>query len=190
MRNRAVFLDRDGTINEEIHHLSHVDQFRLLPNASEAIKSFNTARYKVVVITNQSVIARGIISEETLEEIHESMIEMLRKEGALVDAIYYCPHHPTAGAGSLRINCDCRKPQPGMLLQAAEELNISLKDSFMIGDKLSDLVSGQAAGCRTALVRTGYGVETEKQLKGGSVQPDHIAPDILEAAKWILQQAT
>lgn len=189
MRDRAVFLDRDGTINEEVHHLSHVEQFRLLPTVAEAIKRINEAQFKVIIITNQSVIARGIISEKTLGEIHRYMIDQLATHGAHVDAVYYCPHHPAAGNGPLSINCDCRKPQPGMLFQAAEELNIALHHSFMIGDKLSDLVSGHAAGCRTALVKTGYGAETEKQINGSALKPDYVAPDLLEAAKWILQQA-
>ena len=190
MRNRAVFLDRDGTINKEVHHLSHVDQVHLLPNAAEAIKWLNEAGFKVVVITNQSVIARGIISEETLAEIHEVMIEKLAAQGARVDAVYYCPHHPTAGDGPLSISCDCRKPQPGMLLQAAAELNIALEHSFMVGDALSDLASGHAAGCRTALVRTGHGAKAEKQLNTHSIQPDYVAPDLLDAVRWILRQET
>lgn len=188
MHNRAVFLDRDGTINKEVHHLSHVDQFRLLPNAGEAIKWMNEAGFMVVVITNQSVIARGILSEESLAEIHELLKEKLAAQGARVDAVYYCPHHPTAGDGPLSISCNCRKPRPGMLLQAAAELNIALEHSFMVGDTVSDLASGHAAGCRTALVRTGHGTEAEKQLNGHSIQPNYIAPDLLEAARWILQQ--
>ena len=189
MLNRAVFLDRDGTINEDVHRLSRLDQFRLLPNVAEAIKRINAAHFKVVVITNQAVIARGTITEEELAEIHAAMKEMLMAQGARVDAVYYCPHHPTAGDGALTIACNCRKPQPGMLLQAAEELTIALEHSFMVGDKISDVASGQAVGCRTALVRTGYGAEAEKQVNGHSVQPDYVAPDLLEAVKWILQQA-
>ena len=188
MLNRAVFLDRDGTINEDVHRLSRLDQFRLLPNVAEAIKRLNAAQFKIVVVTNQSVIARGTISEEALAEIHAAMREMLMAQGAYVDAVYYCPHHPTAGDGPQSIPCNCRKPQPGMLLQAAEELNIALEDSFMVGDKISDVDSGHAAGCRTTLVRTAYGADTEKQLNGRSIQPDYVAADLLEAAKWILQQ--
>ncbi len=190
MRNRAVFLDRDGTINEDVHRLSRAEQLRLLPNVGEAIKQIRAAQFKVVVVTNQAVIARGTISHEALAEIHETMREMLQAQGATVDAIYYCPHHPTAGNGPLTISCHCRKPQPGMLFQAAEELNIALEHSFMVGDKLSDIASGQAAGCRTALVRTGYGAEEEKQLNGGSIRTDTIEPDLLEVAKWILHQAS
>jgi D-glycero-D-manno-heptose 1,7-bisphosphate phosphatase len=189
MLNRAVFLDRDGTINEDVHRLSRLDQFRLLPNVAEAIKRINAAQFMVVVVTNQAVIARGTISEEALAEIHEAMSAMLMAQGAHVDAVYYCPHHPTAGEGPLSIPCNCRKPQPGMLFQAAEELNIALEHSFMVGDKISDVASGQAAGCRTALVRTGHGAEAEQQLDGHSVRPNYVAPNLLEAVKWILQQA-
>ncbi|MDX1412852.1 MAG: D-glycero-beta-D-manno-heptose 1,7-bisphosphate 7-phosphatase [Candidatus Promineifilaceae bacterium] len=188
MLNRAVFLDRDGTINEEVHHLSAVDQFRILPTAVEAIRLLNQSHFRVIVITNQSVVARGIISEQTLADIHLFMIEQLEALGAHIHGIYYCPHHPTAGKGSLKITCDCRKPQPGMLLQAAAEQNIELSQSFMVGDKISDLASGLAAGCKTVLVQTGYGKETEKLVEGRADLPNMIAPNLLEAAQWILQQ--
>jgi len=186
MRNHAIFLDRDGTINEEVHHLSHVDQLQLLPSVGEAIKQLNAASFKVVVITNQSVVARGIISQEELGDIHKTMKKQLKSQGAHVDAVYFCPHHPTAGVGAFGITCDCRKPQPGMLLQASADLNITLENSFMIGDTYNDLAAGHAAGCRTILVRTGYGTKTERQLDGRSFQPDYIASDLLEAAQWII----
>jgi len=190
MRNRAVFLDRDGTINKEVHHLSRIDQLRLLPGVGEAIKSLNAARFKVVVVTNQSAVARGIISGEELGDIHKTMKKRLMVKGALVDAVYYCPHHPTAGVGALGIICDCRKPQPGMLFQASADLNIALERSFMIGDTLTDLAAGRAAGCQTILVRTGYGAKAERQLNGRSFQPDHVTSDLLQAARWIIQKET
>lgn len=188
MPDRAVFLDRDGTINKEVHHLTRVDQLQLLPDSAEAIRLLNAAHFRVVIITNQSVVARGLLSPAGLADVHASLQRMLLAEGAMVDGIYHCPHHPTAGIGELGVDCDCRKPRPGMLLQAAEDLNIALDQSYMIGDTPGDLAAGQAAGCQTILVRTGYGAETEQQLNGRSPHPVFVAANLLEAAKWILQQ--
>jgi D-glycero-D-manno-heptose 1,7-bisphosphate phosphatase len=188
MLDRCVFLDRDGTINEEVNYLSHPDQLRLIAGAAEAIKRFNQAGLKVVIITNQAGVARGYFSENTLQQIHLELERMLRAQDAHIDAIYYCPHHPTAGIGVYKIDCNCRKPKPGLLERAARELNLYPRRSFIVGDKPADLQAGDAMGCRTILVRTGYGLESEKELAGGEFQPDHIADDLLEAARWILQQ--
>lgn len=188
MSKPAVFLDRDGTINKEVHHLSTVDQFALLPGSGEAVKRLNQAEMPVVVITNQSVVARGMVSLQDLTAINKAMTAQLADEEAYTDALYFCPHHPTAGSGPLTVSCGCRKPQPGMLLMAAEELNLALEHSFMVGDSYGDLAAGKAAGCRTVLVQTGHGAKTLKQLNGRTLQPDFIATDLLEATEWILQQ--
>jgi D-glycero-D-manno-heptose 1,7-bisphosphate phosphatase len=188
MPNRCVFLDRDGTINEEINYLSRPDQLRLIAGAAEAIKRLKQAGLKTVIITNQAGVARGYFSEPALQQIHLELIKMLRAQDAHIDAIYYCPHHPTAGIGVYKIDCNCRKPKPGLLEQAARELNLDLRQSFLVGDKPADLQAGEAVGCRTILVRTGYGLESEKELTGGEFLPDHIADDLLEASRWILQQ--
>ncbi len=188
MRNRAVFLDRDGTINEEVNYLSHPDQLRLIGGAAEAIKRLNGAGFKTVVITNQAGIARGYFSEATLQQIHRELDKMLRAQEAHLDAIYYCPHHPTAGIGVYKINCNCRKPKPGLLEQSARELNLDLRQSFIVGDKPADLQAGDAVGCRTILVRTGYGRESEKEMADGEFQPEYVADDLLAAAQWILKQ--
>ena len=189
---RAVFLDRDGTINEEVHYLSEPGQFRLLDGAAEAIRLLNRAGFKVVVFTNQSGIARGYFSEKRLQEIHALMVELLRARQAHLDAIYWCPHHPTAGRGVYKTACQCRKPRPGMLKKAARELEIDLGRSFTVGDKISDLEAGRAAGCRNILVRTGYGLTAFAEHSGGEKEPfrpDHIADDILAAAHWILRRS-
>lgn len=187
MLNRCVFLDRDGTINEEVNYLSRPDQLRLIAGAAEAIKRLKHAGLKVVVITNQAGVARGYFSEPALQQIHLELEQMLRAQDAHLDAIYYCPHHPTAGIGVYKIDCSCRKPKPGLLEKAARELNLDLRRSFIVGDKPADLQAGEVVGCRTILVRTGYGLESEKELAAGNFQPDHIADDLLEASRWILQ---
>ncbi len=187
MLDRCVFLDRDGTINEEVNYLSRPDQLRLVAGAAEAIKRLKHAGLKVVIITNQAGVARGYFSEPALQQIHLELEKMLRAQDAHIDAIYYCPHHPTAGIGVYKIDCNCRKPKPGLLERAARELNLDLRQSFIVGDKPADLKAGDTVGCRTILVRTGYGLESENELAGGEFQPDHIADDLLEAARWILQ---
>lgn len=188
MLNRAVFLDRDGTINQEVGYLSDVNELRLIAGAPTAIAKLNKEAFKVVVVTNQAGVARGYFSEDRVQRIHSVMRERLGHEQANVDAFYYCPHHPTEGIGAYKVECHCRKPKPGMLVAAARELQIDLKHSFVVGDMLSDLAAGYAVGCRQVLVLTGYGYESQRALAGSPCQPDFIALDILEACRWILQQ--
>ena len=152
-KQRAIFLDRDGTINRYVGFLRDIEQFELLPGAAEAIRRINASGYLAIVVTNQPVIARGEVTREQLREIHDKMETLLGREGAYVDAIYYCPHHPHRGypgeVAELKIDCDCRKPKPGMLLRAAEDYNIDLTKSWMIGDSENDVQAGRAAGCKT-----------------------------------------
>lgn len=155
-QQKAIFIDRDGTINRYIGFLRRPSEFELLPGVVEAIRRINDSGYLAIVITNQPVIARGEVSVSQLQQIHNKMETLLGNEGAYLDAIYYCPHHPDKGfvgeIPELKIPCDCRKPKPGMLLQAADEYNIDLGDSWMIGDSPSDMEAGRAAGCKTALI--------------------------------------
>lgn len=155
-KQKAVFLDRDGTINKYVGFLRNIDEFELLDGAVEAIKKINTSGYLAIVVTNQPVIARGEVSFEELERIHNKMETLLGKEGAYLDAIYFCPHHPHKGyegeRPELKFDCNCRKPKPGMLLKAAQDFNIDLAQSWMIGDGENDIRAGQNAGCRTALI--------------------------------------
>lgn len=160
----AVFLDRDGTINVEVHYLSRADQIELLPTVAETISLLNQRGIPVVVVTNQAGIARGYFPEDQLNGIHERLSEMLGQRNAQLDGIYYCPHHPTEGMGSYRVHCECRKPGPGMLVRAAADLGIDLGRSLMIGDRESDLQAGANAGCTTALVLTGYGMRTNAAI--------------------------
>lgn len=155
-KQKAIFLDRDGTINKYVGFLRNIDDFELIDGVSEAIKKINESGYLAIVVTNQPVIARGEVTIEQLNEIHNKMETLLGKDGAYLDAIYYCPHHPHKGyegeIPELKIDCDCRKPKPGMLLKAADDFNIDLTKSWMIGDSENDVLAGKAAGCKTALL--------------------------------------
>ena len=143
--NKAVFLDRDGTIAKDAHYCCHPEDFVLFAQAAEVIKLLNKRGFKVIIITNQSGIGQGYLSEETLGEIHKKMAEELAREGASVDGIYYCPHHPDD-------NCNCRKPKPSLILQAARDFDVDMEHSFMVGDRQKDIDLGKAVGCRTILV--------------------------------------
>lgn len=182
---RGVFLDRDGTINEEVSYLSRVAQLRLIDGAAEAIRTLKQAGFKVIVVTNQAGIARGYFSERKLQQIHTYLQQMLSARNATVDAIYYCPHHPQCGVHPYRVCCTCRKPRPGMLQLAAREFDIDLSQSVVVGDKTTDLQSGFAVHSRGVLVRTGYGRQSEQELRMQHIQPDYVADHLLDAAQWI-----
>lgn len=155
-KQKAIFLDRDGTINKYVGFLRDIEQFELLPGVAEAVKQINASGYLVIVVTNQPVIARGEVTLLQLQEIHNKMETLLGAEGAYLDAIYYCPHHPHKGyegeIPELKIDCSCRKPKPGMLLKAVEDFNIDLNSSWMIGDGENDIKAGKTAGCKTVLI--------------------------------------
>lgn len=155
-KQKAIFLDRDGTINEYVGFLTNIDEFKLLDGVTDAIKKINASGFLAIVVTNQPVIARGEVTYEQLDEIHHKMETLLGQAGAYLDAIYYCPHHPHSGyAGevkSLKIECECRKPKPGMLMKATKDYNIDLEHSWMIGDSKNDILAGKNAGCKTVLI--------------------------------------
>ena len=155
-KQKAVFLDRDGTINRYVGYLTDINNFELLPGAAEAIRKINLSGYLAIVVTNQPSVARGDLTMDQLQEIHKKMETLLGKEGAYIDHIYVCPHHPDKGfpgeVPELKISCECRKPKPGMLLQAARDYNIDLESSWMIGDDQRDIQAGINAGCHTALI--------------------------------------
>jgi len=180
---KAVFLDRDGTINEEREYLYRIEECRFLPGVKDAVKLLNAAGYLVVVVTNQSGVARGYYSENDLEKLHQFMEKEFADSGARIDGWYYCPHHPGFPAESAP--CDCRKPLPGMLLAAAVELGIELSSSWMVGDKNADMEAGLAAGCRSILVRTGYGAAEAAVAPAGAI----IADDLLAAVDLILKNS-
>jgi D-glycero-D-manno-heptose 1,7-bisphosphate phosphatase len=205
-RQAAVFLDRDGTINEEVGYLDRLEKLRLVPGAAEAIRLINRSGMKAVVVTNQSGVARGFFTEAFVDEVHAHLREMLREEGASLDGFYFCPHHPLEGRGVYLRHCNCRKPSPGLLLQAIEELSLEPECSYMIGDTLKDIEAASRIGAKGILVRTGYGAEAAAALdtaegpgqkspgdearppgKEAVIRPVHIAGDILAAARWLLK---
>jgi D,D-heptose 1,7-bisphosphate phosphatase len=186
VQKSALFLDRDGVINHEVNHLSDLEQLELLPGVGKAIRKANQAGILVVVITNQPVIARGDITEMDLRIIHNKLETLLGYERAYIDALYYCPHHPDSGfdgeVSELKIECDCRKPSAGLLLQAAKKLNISLRESWMVGDSTSDILAAIHAGVRNILVRTGYAGRDGKY----SCVPDYVAANLGDAVDWVV----
>ena len=176
--NRAVFLDRDGTIARDVPYCSRVEDFDILDTVAQGIRLLNEQSFKVIVITNQSGISRGYFSEETLSMIHQRMIDELEQHGAHIDGIYYCPHHPDEG-------CKCRKPKPALIHQAAEDMDIELNLSYMVGDDSKDIEAGNSAGCTTVMVTTGPG----HGKLNGHIPPRYIASSLYEAAAWIVADA-
>jgi len=178
---RAAFLDRDGTIGEELGYVNHIDRFQIFPFAAEAIRQLNEAQIPVIVVTNQSGIARNIFPESLVHEVHKKMVAELAKGGAWIDAIYYCPH-------KTEDNCVCRKPNPGLLLQAQREHALDLAASWIVGDRYGDLEMGHAAGTRGILVMSGYGRgEYELHHASWPRKPDVLAENLTEAVRRILQ---
>lgn len=183
----AVFLDRDGTINEQMGYINHISRFQLLPGVGAAIARLNRQGMPVVVVTNQSGLARGYFPAALLEAVHEKMFRGLAEAGAHIDALYLCPHHPEAKEARYRQACDCRKPKTGMLEQAARELGLDLARSYVIGDRWSDLRCGAAVGASSILVLTGYGRGDACYIgPTQAVQPDFIAEDLSKAVDWLL----
>jgi D-glycero-D-manno-heptose 1,7-bisphosphate phosphatase len=185
----AVFIDRDGTLTEEVGYVNHPSRLRLLPQSGAAVRRLNQAGIAVVVVTNQAGIARGYFSPEVLAAVNATLVSQLKDEGAHLDGVYVCPHHPTEGEAPYRLVCDCRKPKPGLLLRAASDLGLDLGRSTLVGDKGSDLVAARAVGVRAVLVLTGYGLgEWEYRRSALPVQPDHVADDLLGAADWVIKE--
>jgi D-glycero-D-manno-heptose 1,7-bisphosphate phosphatase len=166
----GVFLDRDGTVIVEKNYLSDPDEVELIPSAGEAIARLNRLAIPVVIVTNQAGIARGYFPESRIAEVHSRLDQLLAEFDARIDRYEYCPHHPTEGTGDYRIDCDCRKPRPGMLIRSAAALNIDLTKSLMVGDRPGDLDAGANAGCQSALVLTGYGASVPVGDTGPAVR--------------------
>jgi D-glycero-D-manno-heptose 1,7-bisphosphate phosphatase len=188
MTNRAIFLDRDGTINEEVGHIITPERFKLFSFAAEAVRLINRAEWRAIVVTNQSGVARGHFTEEFLRQIHGLMEDSLRAQDARLDAIYSCVHHPEFGCPPMR--CDCRKPRPGLIERAAKDFDLGLDECFVVGDRYRDVEAGHAAGASGVLVMTGFGREEyevgrERWLR----QPEFVAENLLEAVRWILNQS-
>lgn len=188
----AIFLDRDGTINRDVDYLTSPDQLELLPSAGQALHSLQQQGYLLIVVSNQSAVARGMLSEDQLLVINRKLEDMLRPYGVTLAGSYYCPHHPTVGVGKYRQACQCRKPRTGLFIQASNELQVDLANSWAIGDRLRDLLGPAELGCKTILVRTGYGATQEQEL---TVDPTanhidlNVCDDLWAASQLIISQA-
>jgi len=194
--NKAVFLDRDGVINEMVYHTDHgiidspftVEQFRLLPNVHESIKEFRDMGFKVILVSNQPGIAKGHMTADTFVKIRDKMKTELGKVGVILDGEYYCFHHPEGKIDELSVSCQCRKPKPGMLLQAAREMGVDLSQSWMIGDGLTDIKAGKLAGTHTMLIGR-MKCELCKLMDAEGSRPDTVCLNLMEASKTIGNEA-
>jgi len=183
----AVFLDRDGTVSEEVGYVNHVDRFKVYPWTADAIRRLNDAGTPVFLVTNQSGVARGYFPEDLVKEVHRRLNEALAPSGAFLNGTYYCPHHPEGRKAAYRMFCDCRKPAPGMLLRASRDHGIDLTRSYMIGDRYLDLETGFRVGARGVLVLSGYGKGEYEYLRDQWPRPpDHVARDLADAVEYVL----
>ncbi len=190
MENKAVFLDRDGVITEleayekdNLQFILKKEDIRFIEGSIEAIRALNKHNFKVIIVSNHPQIAKGLITEQQAQEINQIIKEHFKNNGAIIDEIIYCPHHPKSDSEYYSEECNCRKPKPGMILQAANKSNINLKESWMVGDRISDIKAGRDAGCKTIGVRTGYACEDNFT----DAQPNILVKDITEAVQYILQ---
>jgi D-glycero-D-manno-heptose 1,7-bisphosphate phosphatase len=186
---RAVFIDRDGTISEEVGYINHPSRFRLFPYSAAAIKLLNDNGWLAIVITNQAGVARGYFAEDMIQAVHETLRQDMAATDARIDAIYYCAHHPSVGEPPYRLDCDCRKPKPGLIRRAADEFGINLAESWMVGDRYSDIELARNAGVNSAFVMSGYGRgEWDHQRQNWDYQPDLTANHLLDAVKRIIEE--
>ena len=185
MKRPAVFIDRDGTISEEVGYVNHPSRFRLFPYSADAIRILNNNNWLAILITNQAGVARGYFSEDVIVSVHDRLKQELHD--ARLDAIYYCAHHPTVGEPPYRFDCDCRKPKTGLIDRAAQDFEINLGASWMVGDRYSDVELARNAGLQSAFVLSGYGLgELEYQRASWKQQPDIICETLLDAVKKIV----
>ncbi len=189
MKRRAVFIDRDGTISEEIGYVNHPSRYRVFPYSAEAVRLLNAAGWLAILITNQAGVARGYFAESVIADVHGLLASELETGGARLDAIYYCPHHPTVGEPPYRLDCDCRKPRPGLVRRAAAAFDIDTAASWMVGDRYGDVEFARNAGVRPAFVLSGYGRgEWEYQRAAWRHEPEIVAENLLEAVREILRR--
>ena len=187
MLNKAIFIDRDGTLIEDRGYICDFSQVKIFPFSFEAVKVINENGFKVIVITNQSSIARGICTEYQVQKLHNKMEELFRSKRAIINAFYYCPFYEHGVIEKYKKRDECRKPFPGMILEAAKDLNIDLSESFMIGDNIKDVIAGCKADCKTILVKTGNWSKTKKDLKLSKIKPDFISDNVLKASIKVIE---
>lgn len=188
MKNRAIFLDRDGTLNEDVGYPASFSQIRIFPAAFEAVKKIRGAGFLAVVVTNQSAVGRGFLTEAGLNDIHENMKAAFAAAHAPLDAVYYCPHYEPSASPSYGIVCACRKPAAGLALKAAADLSLDLSASYVIGDKAEDIEFGLNIGATPVLVLSGGDPESRLRLEEKGLRPSFVAEDVLEAVDWILER--
>jgi len=188
MRKKAVFLDRDGTINEDVGYPHDFSQIKIFPYSFEAVRKINAAGFLAVIVTNQSGIGRGLLSEKDLHRIHQKMSASFTSHNAHFDGIYYCPHYHLSSIPQYRKNCSCRKPKSGMAFQAAASLNIDLGSSYLVGDKVEDILFGLNIQAVPVLVLTGFGEKSLPKLMGKGRRPAYVAENLLEAVTWIFKR--
>lgn len=188
MKRAAVFIDRDGTINEQMGYINHISRFKILPGIPDAIRLLNDLGFLAIVVSNQSGIARGYYPLHLVQEVHDFLKQRLKQEAdAALDDILFCPHHPDGVVPEFTINCECRKPKTGLIDQACRSFDIDLSRSFMVGDMSSDMEFAHRAGIGGIMVKTGYGLgEIEHVLPKKQAKPIHIARDLLDAVQWII----
>lgn len=190
MKKIAVFMDRDGTVTREVGYVNHPQRLELIAGTAEAVKMLNEAGILAIITTNQAGVARGYFKEEMIGMVHARLESLLAEEDARLDAIYYCPHHPSVGPAEYRVKCDCRKPAPGMIKAACERFEIDLDNSYVVGDKNSDVAFAHSMGTRGIQVLTGYGRgEYEFGRDQWTDEPEYIAQNLLDAVKWIIADA-
>ena len=189
MKRPALFMDRDGTISEEVGYVNHPSRFRLFPYTADAIKLLNDNGWLAILVTNQAGVARGYFSEDVIAQVHERLRNDLENASARLDAIYYCAHHPSVGEPPYRFDCDCRKPKPGLIERAAADFEIALERSWMVGDRYGDVELARNAGLHSAFVLSGYGRgEWEYQRGSWKLEPEVVAENLLEAARMIIER--
>ncbi len=187
MKRPAVFMDRDGTVNEQMGYINHLDRFVLLPGVADAIRLLNEAGLLSIIVSNQSGVARGYFPVELVHQVHHKMTHFLKERGAALDGIYFCPHYPNGSVAPYGVTCDCRKPSTGLIQQAETAFDIDMENSWVIGDRCSDIKMAERAGLKGVLVKTGYGKGDLKYVFPGlSFAPHHVAEDLLDGVKWIL----
>ena len=187
----AVYLDRDGVLVADTDLLTRPEEFRILPGVPESLARLHRHGFALVVVSNQPVVARGLITEAEVVALHDHLQALLSQAGApRLEGWYFCPHHPDATLSQFRAACDCRKPQPGLLLRAAQDQGLDPAASFMVGDRITDIIAGARAGCRTVLVRTGKHLAppiTSREPLDLSIRPDYVCDDLPATTKWILE---
>lgn len=189
MKKPAVFIDRDGTINEQLGYINHLSRFVILPGVSEAVRLLNKNNWWAIIVSNQGGVARGYYPIELVEEIHAFLESSLKEQDATIDGIFFCPHHPAGILPEYSSGCDCRKPETGLIDRAREVFDIDMSRSYVVGDRHVDIELASRLNLKGVLVKTGYGLgEIEYIIPEKRLKPHHVAEDLLDAVKWILNE--